>query len=137
MPAGRPSDYTEDKAQQLCAYLCTGMSLRTACKQKDMPDPKTVYKWMADNPEFLQQYARAKEESADALVEEMLDIADDQEEDAASRRVRIDTRKWIASKLKAKKYGDKLALEGGDKPIEVDHKWEVLPVASGRSKPKD
>lgn len=137
MPAGRPSEYTDERGIELCAYLAMGQSLRTACSHEGMPSIQTVYKWMADYPEFLERYARAKEEAADAMVEEMLDIADDQEEDAASRRVRIDTRKWIASKLKAKKYGDKLTHEGGDKPIDVNHKWEVLPVASGRSKPKD
>jgi hypothetical protein len=77
---------------------------------------------------FLDQYARAKEESADAFVEDMLDIADDGSNDwmeqkdkdgeaigwrengeAIQRsRLRVDTRKWIASKLKPKKYGEKI-----------------------------
>jgi len=72
-------------------------------------------------PEFLQRYEQAKEESADALADEMLDIADDSERDYTEEgrvntehvqraRLRVDTRKWIASKLKPKKYGDKLDL---------------------------
>lgn len=93
-----------------------------------MPDKTTVFKWLRERPEFLAQYARAKEESADALADEMLDIADDGSNDwmelhhrenvgwvengeAMQRsRLRVDTRKWIASKLKPKKYGEKLDL---------------------------
>lgn len=32
----------------------------------------------------------------------------------ARNRLRMDARKWVASKLKPKKYGDKLALAGDD-----------------------
>jgi hypothetical protein len=106
-----------------------------------MPDKATVFRWLRTFPEFRDQYARAKEESADALAEDMLEIADDGQNDWMERlgsegqpvgwqvngehiqrsRVRIDTRKWLASKLKPKKYGDKLAV-GGDEdaaPLKV------------------
>lgn len=88
----------------------------------------------------MDQYARAKEESADSLADEILDIADNATNDWMKRnhgeddpgwvangeniqrsRVRIDTRKWIASKLKPKKYGDKMAIGGADDlpPVQV------------------
>lgn len=139
---GRPSDYTPERAAQLCDYLSSGMSLRTACAQKNMPEKATVFRWLSlSNPkpwaqDFRDQYARAKEEAADALVEEMLDIADDTSGDtqiikskkgneypvlnsefAQRSRIRIDTRKWIASKLKPKKYGDKLDVTSGGKEL--------------------
>lgn len=97
-----------------------------------MPDKATVFRWLRTIPEFRDQYARAKEESADALTDEILEIADDATNDWMERhqkgsvgwevngehiqrsRVRIDTRKWLASKLKPKKYGDKLALGGAE-----------------------
>jgi len=97
-----------------------------------MPDKATIFRWLRTIPEFRDQYARAKEESADALTDEMLEIADDASNDWMERhqkgntgwevngehiqrsRVRIDTRKWLASKLKPKKYGDKLALGGAE-----------------------
>jgi hypothetical protein len=89
----------------------------------------TVFNWLHSFPEFLEQYTRAKEESADALVDEMLDIADDAANDwmevhdkdnpgyrlngeAINRsRLRVDTRKWIAAKLKPKKYGERVQTE--------------------------
>jgi hypothetical protein len=125
---GRPSDYTQDIADRICSQLAEGISLRTVCLAEDMPSKTTVFSWLRLHKEFLDQYARAKEEAADALVEEMLDIADDGSNDwmeqhkgesivwkengeAIGRsRLRVDTRKWIASKLKAKKYGEKIDL---------------------------
>ncbi len=59
------------------------------------------------------QYARAREEQADFYADEIVTIADT-EPDAATARVRVDARKWVASKLKPKRYGDKLALGGAD-----------------------
>jgi hypothetical protein len=54
---------------------------------------------------------RAREDQADTLADEILDIADDSSLDPSDRRVKIDARKWIASKLKPKTYGDKVQAE--------------------------
>ncbi|CAB4121084.1 hypothetical protein UFOVP154_22 [uncultured Caudovirales phage] len=87
----------------------------------------TIFKWLNAFPEFAEQYARAREAQADTLADELTDIADDGSNDWMERkdaegviigwrengeavqrsRLRVDTRKWIASKLKPKKYGDK------------------------------
>lgn len=77
-----------------------------------MPERSTVYLWLLKHKEFSDMYARAKEDSADVDADDIKEIADDLTEDPQSRRVRIDARKWIASKLKPKKYGDKLELAG-------------------------
>lgn len=139
-PVGRPSSYTPERAEAICALLAEGMSLRTVCKQEGMPDCATVFSWMRKFPEFLKQYEKSKAESADYLVEEMLDIADDGSNDWMEKhskegenigwqvngehvqrsRLRLDTRKWIASKLKAKKYGEKIEIAGDpDAPLTV------------------
>ncbi len=78
-----------------------------------MPKPSTVMDWVKADPVLAEQYARAKDSGIDELVEEMLDIADSvklgSSEQINAARLRIDTRKWYASKLKAKVYGDKPA----------------------------
>lgn len=109
--AGRPSSYSDEIAEAICARLAAGESLRSICRGDDFPSTQTVFSWFRKHPDFLDQYARAKNESADALVEEMLDIADDDTADTQRSRLRVDTRKWIASKLKPKKYGDRAELE--------------------------
>lgn len=108
--SGRPSSFTQEIADEICARLSDGQSMRSICREESMPCMTTVFKWLRENEGFAQQYARAKDETADAMSEDILDIADDVTEDPQSRRVRIDARKWIASKLKPKKYGDKLDL---------------------------
>lgn len=125
---GRPSKYTKELADKICSMLSQGYSLRTVWKEKRCPALATIFWWMRNYPDFLKQYEKAKEESADALVEEMFDIADNGGNDwmeqndpdnpwykmngeAIQRsRLRVDIRKWAASKLKPKKYWDKLAI---------------------------
>lgn len=111
---GRPSIFTEELADRICAALADGKSLRTVCAADDMPDRVTVFRWLRERETFCSQYARAKLESADALADDMTAIADDEGLDPNSRRIRVDTRKWLASKLKPKVYGDKLDLGAGD-----------------------
>lgn len=127
---GRPSDFTPEIANLICDRLIDGESLRSICIADEMPSASTVCRWLAQFPEFREQYAHAREAQADTLVDEMLDIADDGTNDwmekknaegdvigveyngdAVQRsRLRIDARKWMSSKLAPKKYGDKLEL---------------------------
>ena len=101
--------------------------MRSVSRDPDMPVMSTMFKWIREHEEFSNQYAKAKTESADALVEDMLHIADNEAtqeltidgnkvtvKDGASvahARLRVDTRKWAASKLKPKKYGEKIQQE--------------------------
>lgn len=149
---GRPSIYSPDLAAAICAELADGRSLRSVCRDESMPNKATVFRWLAENKEFCDQYARAKEEAADALVDDILEIADDGRNDWMERagddagvawvlngehvqrtKVRIDARKWIAAKLKPKKYGDKVQQEvsgpnGG--PVQVEQGFILVPAKS-------
>ena len=131
MAGGRPSLYSPELSDEICSQISMGKSLRTICQSESMPCIATIFSWLRTNKEFLDSYEKAKEEQADAMVEEMLDIADDGTNDWMEQknangdnigykingehvqrsRLRLDTRKWIASKLKAKKYGDKIQQE--------------------------
>jgi hypothetical protein len=92
--------------------LATGLSLRQIAAKDGMPAPSTVIGWIKEDPVFAERYARAREIGLDLMAEETLAIADNLEEDANSRRVRVDTRKWLLSKLAPKRYGDRLELAG-------------------------
>lgn len=124
MPIGRPSSFTQEIADKICNRLANGESVRRITDDTDMPAQSTVYDWLAREPSFAEQYARAREKQADAIFNECLDIADDARNDwmeknggqvpdneAVQRsRLRIDTRKWMAGKLRPKVYGEKLDL---------------------------
>ncbi len=106
MSAGRPTDYTPELADRLCEQLADGMSMRKVCEADDMPAKRTIFNWLRTNEEFLHQYETAKGEAADSMTDDMLDISDNLTGDTQRDRLRVDTRKWVASKLKPKKYGD-------------------------------
>lgn len=135
MKTGRPSEFTEEIAKTICDTIATSSrGLKSICELPDMPTPRTVLSWLAEGDredgrqhfkDFLQRYMRAKDEQADFMVDEMIEIADDGSNDLMTvvkgnqayemenkevtnrSKLRVETRKWIAMKLKPKKYGDK------------------------------
>jgi len=115
---GRPSDYLPEVAADICSLLADGESLRKVCERPGMPSKTSVFRWLAEHQEFRDQYAKATETRADAIFEEMFEIADEVDEEAAAvskARLRIDTRKWALARMNPKKYGDKVSQE-------IDHK---------------
>jgi hypothetical protein len=132
---GRPSEFTEDKADAICERLADGESLRSICLDTGMPSQPAVFRWLAANETFRKQYAIAREAQADSLFDEMLDIADDTSLDTRKgkdgdeqpntewitrSRLRVETRKWMAGKLRPKVYGDKIDVEhGGSVSVQI------------------
>jgi transposase-like protein len=126
--SGRPSTYTPEVAAIICERISNGASVRTLCADEGMPAPATIYKWLSQHTEFSEQYAKAREEQADNMADEIISLADEQPPTIRDRegeavgvrmdsafvawqRLRIDSRKWVASKLKPKKYGEKVLQE--------------------------
>lgn len=129
---GRPTKFSEKVAGEICERLAGGESLRSICLDAGTPGQTTVFRWLHENAEFREQYARAREAQADALFDEILDIADDGSNDWMERRqengedcrgwqengealrrsaLRVDARKWMAGKLRPKVYGEKQAVD--------------------------
>lgn len=127
---GRPSDFTPEIANAICEALIEGKSLRAICKADGMPSASTVCRWLGQNAEFREQYAHARDAQADTIADETLAIADDEELDPQDKRVRIDTRKWLAGKLKPKRYGDKLQVGGDEEAGPIKHEFSWLPSGS-------
>lgn len=108
---GRPRfEYTQQWGDLICEALVEGRSLRSICADDGMPSIPTVMKWLAEHEAFANQYARAREMQQDTYADEITFIADT-EPDPQRARVRIDARKWHASKLAPKKYGDRQQIE--------------------------
>jgi len=108
-----PNPSTPQIKARICLEIAEGKSLRNICLADDMPNADTIRVWLALDAEFSAQYARAREEQADYYADEIIEIADTAE-DANLARLRIDARKWKASKLRPKKYGEKLDLTSED-----------------------
>lgn len=125
--------YIED---ELFKRLADGESLKDICADDWLPSRETVRKRLIDDVDFQGRYARAREAQADAIFEEILEIADDARNDWMKKdgdyvldtehvqrsKLRIEARKWMAGKLRPKVYGDKvdLSVEGAIKITRVD-----------------
>lgn len=143
---GRPSDYNDHIATIICVRLSGGESLRSICRDENMPSQQTVYTWMYVHPEFLERYTRAREEQAETLADEIVAIADEDPEInpirdkdgnvidikidsgyVAYQKQRIEARKWTAAKLRPKKYGDRITHAGDEtSPVVVENNLNVF-----------
>lgn len=130
---GRQSTYTEAIADDVCARLSTGQSLREISRASGMPSASAIVHWLDDEvncPGFAARYARARGVWLQVIADEILEISDDSSNDYIARtrsdgssenvldaehvqrsRLRVDSRKWLLSKLKPGVYGDKLQQE--------------------------
>lgn len=128
---GRPTDYSPELAADICARIADGQSVREISRSDDMPAMSSIFLWLSKYTEFSEQYAQACTARTEYLAEEILDIADDGTNDWMERKntdgdviaevvngeaiqrskLRVDTRKWILSKMQPKKYGDKVTNE--------------------------
>lgn len=115
----KPSDYTPEVGDIICERISRMEALAKICDTDDsLPSARTVYRWLRENEQFCQNYTRAKEDQADYLADDTLTISDDQSIDPQQKRIMVDTRKWLASKFKPKKYGDRIAVAGEpDNPL--------------------
>lgn len=155
--AGRPSDYTDELATSICLLIAEGLSLRKICLMDEMPDKSTVFRWLAKNQTFRDQYAKAKEQGALVWAEEILEIADDGSNDYMAQlddegkaaawkfmgenvqrsRLRVDSRKWLLSKILPKKYGDKQQVDHTSSDRSMSAKPTIIELVGPDDKSAD
>ena len=119
MPAGRPTTYSEELTAKIC-------------RDDDMPSMASIFLWLGKYPEFSESYTRAREAQAETHADRIVEIADDETLDPNHKRIMVDARKWVAAKLKPKRYGDKLDLEHKG---EVGLTVNVLRITDANDKP--
>jgi hypothetical protein len=116
---GRPSDFTEELAAEICDRLAAGEPLTKICSDENMPGRTTIYAWRHAHPEFLNKYARAREDSGEIWAERALQAALNADPvTAVANRLKFDALRWYASKLAPRTYGDKIQHVGdGGGPV--------------------
>lgn len=133
-PRGRPT--TVDHA--LCTriferMIVGGESLRSICRDDDYPAIGTFLRWVSADKALREQYDMAMQLRAEKHMEELIDIADNASNDwmeangqdsegyrlngehIQRSRLRIDARKWVASKL-LPRFAEKVDLNHGVQP---------------------
>lgn len=138
MTIGRPLSFTPEVGAEICSRMTEGETLRQICRDERMPAKSNVMRWlyMAGEPNavpelvrFRDQYATARQELLEHWADEIIEISDDGSNDwmeretkrgtivrvfdhehASRSKLRVDTRRWLMSKLGARKYGQKIEI---------------------------
>lgn len=142
-PKGRTTSYTKAMGEFICEQLAmTERSLRSICAELGIHHTKVLY-WAEfpdeeSRPGFAEMYKRARQIQAEAMFDEIRSIADDSSKDKTKKNIggkmvevvdhehimrdklRVDSRKWILSKMKPERFGD---------AIKVDHTGTIDLVA--------
>lgn len=148
---GRPITWTGELKQtafeKIIDRISNGESLRSILQNADRteyPSFPNFYKWLSENEWFDKQYVRACEVRAEMMFDEMIEIADDGSNDymtvtrgdltyeqenrevTSRSKLRIDSRKWILSKMNPKKYGDKVDVTTNGHNLGATFERELL-----------
>jgi hypothetical protein len=125
---GRPSEFSPEVVDAICERMVQGKGLLQICADDAMPGRTTIYRWLESNSDFRTRFNRAREGLMDYYAEQILQIAFDESGDIILEqsgdkskavanhakvqrdRLKVDSVKWIASRLFPKRYGDKMEL---------------------------
>lgn len=142
---GRPTLYSKKLADEICTKLAEGKSMRSVCREEKMPEMETVWRWLREKQDFNEQYVRATQERTEAQNELLLELGDQaialsQSVDfkasnavVSAVKLKADNLRWSMSKMKPKKYGDKVDLTSGGEKLPTP----ILYVPGDNSHPQD
>jgi hypothetical protein len=132
---GRTAEEIETLFKKVISDIEQGASLRSAIKKNKPLSATTFTKWCDNDASRAERYARATLKRAEVIFEDIINIADENHRDVyidpesgvertdndvvQRARLRIDARKWVLSKMHPTKYGDKLDVTSGNKPLAV------------------
>ena len=144
--AGAQSIFTPALFTIICDRISRGESLRSVCRDPEMPHKSTVLRWLREMSGLRDQYAAARDDLMQYWASDILEIADDGTLDTMKGlnkygdevmvpnhanvqrdRLRIDSRKWLLSKLQPRVYGDRLDVEVSG---EVQHRVDITALSA-------
>ncbi len=122
---------TKDRAEVASVvlnHMVSGLSMRQSCINAGI-GAATFIDWVNADPALAERYARAREGLLDAMVDQILTLADEpvpKLDNGATdpglvrqRQLQIDARRWVLSKLAPNKYGDRLDVQVSDTRISI------------------
>ena len=115
-----------EQFNEVIKLIDSGLSLRKACEKLNYCRA-SFHNLVNSNKELLDQYTHAREGRSELLFEQILEIANHTEEDHTPftgsnviqrDRLRVDSNKWVLSKMSPNKYGDKIDVVSDGQKIE-------------------
>lgn len=115
--------------QSVLQGMRDGLSAFKSCQAAGVPQ-STFNRWVDADAKLAEDYARAREDLIERMANEVLELADSEVPETGDgkrdwqaiqqRKLQVDSRKWLLSKLAPKKYGDRLELAGDkENPLQV------------------
>lgn len=129
-PPHRPPIYSEALATEILDLMSVGHSVHEICSRDGMPTVDTIWRWRWSNPVFSEQYDRARDRRAEIQALRVEELADEKPLTyvdaqgieridpawAQVQKLRIDTRKWIASRL-VPRFSDHITVDGNQNHV--------------------
>lgn len=114
----------------------SGKSLRNSCDAHGVSSGAFML-WVSEDRNLAEQYKAAREAMIDKIADDTVALSEvdpergpDGKVDSgwvSNQRLKIDTRKWLLSKLAPKKYGDKIEVSGdADNPLKIERIERVV-----------
>jgi hypothetical protein len=146
-PRGRPPVYGQYHARQILEGLRKGDTLHQICQRPGMPSDELVVEWSigekrAPLPDFSEKYAQARLAQVERWAEQVLELSDESMKASGDMallgayKLRVDSRKWLLSKLRPGTYGDRLAVSGnglGNCSISIYLPSKIQPRVTGHA----
>lgn len=127
---GAPTKYTPEIVEAILSRMMKGETLLSIGRDPELPDPRTIHKWVLSNPEFAKLYHEARRIQSHVWADQIKEISENpmlgtktivttggkdgpstREEtyDAVERaRLNVDTAKWILARMNRADYGDRV-----------------------------
>lgn len=111
MRQGMSESATHSDSWDILNAIADGESARAACKRAGITH-WALLKRLEKDPELAHHYTRAQQARAEKFADEIVQLADSADNTNWNAvRLQVDARKWVASKLLPKVYGDRLEVE--------------------------
>lgn len=117
----RPTTYSLEVAERICeAFAQSDKGLRKTLEvDPTLPEYGCVMEWRSRHAQFSEMFARAKQQQLENMAEDIVDLSDREDLEPNDKRIRVETRKWLLSKLMSRTYGDKLDVTSDGKALAV------------------
>ena len=127
--ADRPRYFTKEVGEQICDRMANGETPTEVCRDPTMPTWMVLCRWRRQNEDFDRRFRVAWEACCEFMLCDAVAIADDSRNDYVDRltkkgvirvfdrehfersRLRVELRKWNASKILRHVYGDKSEVD--------------------------
>jgi hypothetical protein len=132
---GRPTKWTQEIEDDICARLSRGEPLRAICRTEGYPEWVTVYNWMESREGFSERVALARENGVEAIAQDTLAMIDAEpryiEDAKGGTRIDAGYVQWLKLRTEQRmkllacwspnRYGNRVQVAGDkDNPLQVN-----------------